>query len=129
MSQALHGPYAYNPDDIVASLRRLGYVRHGDPPADGGRILPPEHLIACMVYSRDHRWMSAVAVVLCRADIDWDLMVRTAVAYGFAGTLRGMIEGVRAEGRLVGGRALEPLSGYQPVKPERVREVLDICGC
>lgn len=129
MNQALHGPYTYNPDDIVASLRHLGYVRHGDPPASRGSILSPEHLVACMVYSRDHRWMSAVAVVLCRADIDWDLMVRTAIAYRFAGTLRGMIEGVRAEGRPVGGRALELLSGYQPVKPERVREVLDIYGC
>lgn len=129
MSHAFHGPYTYNPDNVVASLRRLGYVRHGDPPASRGRILSPEHLVACMVYSRDRRWMSAVAVVLCRADIDWDLMVRTAIAYRFAGTLRGMIEGVRAEGRPIGGRVLELLSGYPPVKPERVREVLDIYGC
>ena len=123
------GPYDCSRHDIAAALRRLGYTRHGDPALVDGRPLSPELLVACLFYSRDHSWISAIAVVLCKADIDWTLMVRIAKDYGFAGALRGVIEGVRAEGRDVGARALEMLTDYDSVKPERVREVLDIYGC
>ena len=125
----IDGPYAYSRHDIAAALCRLGYTRYGDPALVEGRPLSPELLVACLFYSRDHSWISSIAVVLCRADIDWALMVQMAKDYGFAGALRGIIEGVRAEGREVGAQALEMLTDYEPIKPERVREVLDIYGC
>lgn len=123
------GPYSYSRHDIAAALRRLGYTRYGDPVLVDGRPLSPELLVVCLFYSRDHSWISAIAVVLCKADIDWTLMVQLAKDYGFAGALRGVIEGVRAEGREVGAQALEMLTDYEPVKPERVQEMLEIYGC
>lgn len=123
------GPYDYNRHDVAAALRRFGYTRHGDPAPTKSRPLSPELLVVCLFYSRDHSWISATAVVLCRADVDWNLMVQLAKDYGFAGALRGMIEGVRAEGRDVGAQALDMLASYESVKPERVREVLKIYGC
>lgn len=97
------GPYGYGRHEIVSALAGLGYARYGDPAPGTGRI-SPEELVACPIYSRDHRWISAVAVVLCRASIDWDRMVRLAVDYGFPGTLRGMIEAVRSTGGMLGVR-------------------------
>ncbi|MBI1658762.1 MAG: hypothetical protein IS632_08350 [Thaumarchaeota archaeon] len=122
------GPYGYGRHEIVSALAGLGYTRYGDPAPGAGRI-SPEELVACLIYSRDHRWISAVAVVLCRASIDWDRMVRLAVDYGFPGTLRGMIEAVRSTGRDIGSPALDRLAAYEPVQPDDIRAVLDTYGC
>lgn len=112
----------------MSALAGLGYTRYGDPAPGTGRI-SPEELVACLIYSRDHRWISAVAVVLCRASIDWDRMVRLAVDYGFPGTLRGMIEAVRSTGRDIGSPALDGLAAYEPVQPDDIRTVLETYGC
>ena len=122
------GPYVYGRYEIMSALASLGYTRYGDPAPGAGKI-SPEDLVACLIYSRDQRWISAVAVVLCRASIDWDRMVRLAVDYGFPGTLRGMIEAVRSTGRDIGSAALDGLAAYEPVRPDDIRAVLETYGC
>lgn len=118
------GPFTYTKQDIAGALRRLGYERFGEA-SYAETAIDPEMLIAAMIYSRDERWKAAVAVVLCKADIDWDRMIRVSVDYGFAGTLRGIIEAVRSEGYSVGGDdALARLGPCAPPKPIRTRKVL-----
>ena len=118
------GPFAYTKQDIAGALRRLGYERFGETSYSETRI-DPEMLIAAMIYSRDEQWKAAVAVVICKADIDWNKMMRISIDYGFAGTLRGIIEAVRSEGYTVGDDdALAQMDSFVPLKPIRIRKVL-----
>ena len=127
-SQYCAGPYKHSRYEIMSALSKFGYTRYGDPEPCNVYI-PPEELITSLIYSRDHRWMSAVAVVLCKAPINWNRLVRMSVDYCFPGTLRGMIEAVRSSGRDVGKSALLSLSAYEPIQPDDIRAVLNTYGC
>lgn len=122
-------PFAHSRAEIVATLSRYGYWRFGDrKPPEGTKIMPPEELVAALMYSRDARWKAAIAVVLCRAEIDWPLMVRIAETYRFAGRLHGIVSQVKRRGRHVGDDAAL-LSEHSPVEINDGLEVLDVYGC
>lgn len=93
----------------------------------------PEYAVAGAVYGFDvRRRTSGLVVVLCKAAINWGLMVYEAVRYGFGGILYGVVRQLEDRGRLDGvGLAARMLEshGCVPTYVEDVDTALRVYRC
>lgn len=92
-------PAAVTADEMAKNLDRHGFpicVRDMPGPA---AYMRPEYTIAASQFTNEARWyISGMAVLLCHPEMNWDLMLYLARTYGFAGMLRGILEGLADNG-------------------------------
>ena len=110
-------PASMSADEIMVNLDRHGFplivtVKPGSVPK-----IRPEYVIAASYFTNEPRWyISATAVLMCRPDLDWGLLLYLARTYGFAGSIRGILEELAKCGHAM-PYPLSALRNYATVHP------------
>lgn len=93
-------PAAFTKDDMLHNMERHGFELIGSMPKPCGMSIRPEYVITATHFSMEPRWLIAgVAVMLCACKINWRLLLYLADAYGYAGTLYGVVDSLCRQGR------------------------------
>lgn len=93
-------PATFTKDDMLRNMERHGFELIGSMPKSCGMSIRPEYVITATHFSMDPRWFIAgVAVMLCACKINWRLLLYLADAYGYAGTLYGVVDSLCRQGR------------------------------
>lgn len=94
-------PAALSDDELIVNLDRYGFsITVHDMPGAAARIRP-EYVIAASFFTNEPRWyVSGTAVLICRSEIDWGLMLYLAKIYRFEQTLHGILKSLATEGHV-----------------------------
>lgn len=120
-------PAAISQDELIVNLDRYGFpLCVLNIPQTTVRIRP-EYVIAASFFTDESRlYLSGTAVLLCKSNIDWGLMLYLAKVYGFARTLYGILRGLAEEGHIL-KYPLSALRGCSAVKIKSdLRETLRV---
>ena len=122
-------PAAIPNNDLLVNLDRHGFTICVHDPIHSDVQYRPEYVIAASFFTNEPRWyLSGTAVLLCRAKIDWGLLLYLAGVYGFTRTLYGILRGLAEEGYTF-EYPLSALREYNTVKIElSLRETLRVYG-
>lgn len=110
-------PASVTDDQIMVNLDRHGFTLIAPVKPRPVSEIRPEYVIAASYFTNEPRWyISAAAVLMCRPDLNWGLLLYLARTYGFAGSIRGILEELAECGHAL-PYPLSALRNYDAVCP------------
>ena len=111
-------PAAITDDEMTVNLDKYGFEMIVLEKPGEAKDIRPEYIITASHFWAEARWyLTAVAVLLVKTDIDWDLLTYLAELYGFTGSLRGIADGLCELGHLDHNIIESRLKNYKSIPP------------